>query len=406
MSDRHTFKDHVISSSERRWLDEASKPRFDARQAKVRLRGELPRDFFPEQLSERLYSGNEITPLGRWYLNPHDPLLSGMDQVIRAIKRRIEQDKNPRIITAADIASETGLTTDAAGRAFYAMSLLGHFFHTAKGPAVHGMAHAYDQIELTDQSSFDNYLYYEGLEDLLERFYRGGRGRALYGPHAALAPSAPKQATAPGSATDDAAKTRVDRILDRLRNHPVVAVAIVIGIIVIGLSQFVDALKALNPFTTSKAETSSTPSPAQAASASAEARRDACVDRLVSEFKATQPFAQNGGVSCAGAGPSTRGERNSAIVTYTAPPGFQIVGAAHVQERSNIDGGYGDIAYHEENGLVSQLSTPIHCKSENKMFGAGGSEQITLVGQIERIVQPEDTERFNTQCAAAETPSH
>jgi hypothetical protein len=331
MIHRYTFKDHLLSPSERRWLEETSKPHFDARQAKVRLRDELPRDFFPEQLSARLYSGNEITPLGRWYLNPHDPLLSGMDQAIRAIKRHIEQGRNPRIITAADIATETGLTADAAGHAFYAMSQLGHFFHTAKGPAVHGTAQAYDQIELTDQSSFDNYLYYEGLEDLLERFYRAGRGRALYGPHAALAPSAPKQAAAPGSPTEDAAKTRVDHILDRLRNHPVVAVVIVIGIIVIGLSQFVDALKALNPVTTSKAETSSTPSPAQAASSSADAKRNACVDRLVSNFKATQPFAQNGGVSCGGAGPSTRGKSSSAIVTYTAPPGFQIIGAAHVQ---------------------------------------------------------------------------
>lgn len=391
-----------MSPAERCWLEEAAKPDFQVQTAKVRLRKVLPRDFYPEQLDGRLYSSGHITPVGLWHLNSQHPRLTTLDKVIRAIKEQIDNERYPRVVSAGDIAQKAGLTSEAAGEAFYALGQIGHYFHTAKGSAVSG-GRSYDQIELTDQNSYDNYLHYDGMDDLLERFYLW-RGQNLYGPNRAIsAPvAAANGATSSGVPTASETRTRVDRMLTAIKNNRIIAIIIVIGVAIVGLGNVVDGAKKLFPFAPevsgSPPEGGEQPShdvhtPVQQALAHKE-----CVDRELANLKARQNFSQPGGVSCEGAGPSTRGVKRSTDVVYAAPPGFQIAVPVVPRETSNIDGAIGPVDYDEEGGVVTKVSIPISCRSEDKPFGSGASEQIVLEGTIERIVSSADMEAIKARC--------
>lgn len=396
---KHTFKVHPVSSTERFWLEEAAKPDFNVQDAKVRLRRVLPRDFFPEQIDGRLYAGGRITPVGLWHLNPEHPRLTAIDKTIRAIKEDIEAERSPRVVAAQAIAQKTRLPIMEVARAFHSLGEIGHYFHTAKGSAAGG-PDSYDQIDLTDQNSYDNYLHYEDLEDLLERFYLW-RGQHLYGRDRTL-PATTKQTleSALSSKPDSPApKTKVDRMLTKIMEHPLIAILVVIGIIIIAFGNVVDGAKKVlslapgnSKAASSKESTDSPVSPAKSAQDITD-----CIDQQIAKLKGAQPFTQAGGVKCEGAGPSAKGNSRSAQVLYTAPPGFQIVVPVVVQETSNIDGTKGSIEYFGENG-VNKVSVPISCRSEDKPFGAGASEQVVLQGTIERIVLPEDLVSTRAQC--------
>jgi predicted nucleotide-binding protein len=179
MASDYTFKKHQLTTTERLWLKEACTPGFSARAAKARLHGQLPMDFFPEKIDPRLYAFDRVTPIGLWHLDPQHPLLDAMDRTLRDIKTRILKDHALTTVTAAEVASTSGLTEQAVGQALRALGDNGHFYHTASS-FPKGGGDGFERIELSDDSSFDNYLRYEGIEDLLERFYTR-RGQALWG---------------------------------------------------------------------------------------------------------------------------------------------------------------------------------------------------------------------------------
>jgi hypothetical protein len=176
-SPRYTFLQHPLTPPQRLWLTTLARtPDLSSKSAKVQLYGQLPPDFSADQIDPRLYFSGRPTPIGLWVVDPVNPLFHAMDQTIRAVQQRILDDPNVVKITAAEISQQTHLTEAVVGAALYAVGLLGHFFTQAVGVGAHSLAHS--SIALTDETAYDEYLRYTGMEDLLERVYLQ-RGKGL-----------------------------------------------------------------------------------------------------------------------------------------------------------------------------------------------------------------------------------
>lgn len=172
-----TFKEHPLTEPERLWLTELAQfPNGSPKSAKVKLYEQLPPDFSSDHIDPRLYFGGRPTPIGLWHVDQTNPLFRAMDQTILEIQRRIRANPALTTVTAADIAAQTELSEAEIGEALFALGNLGHFFTQAQG--VTGNPRAYSNIHLTDDTSYDEYLRYTNLDELLERVYVA-RGRGL-----------------------------------------------------------------------------------------------------------------------------------------------------------------------------------------------------------------------------------
>ncbi len=165
---QHTFKNHPISEAEMKWLQEiAATPHFDTRIAKVKLWGVLPEDFDHKAIDRRILSDGLLTPLGRWYLNHHDPLLIATDKVASTIRQTILENPGIRELETKEIATKSGLARSLVSKSIGELGKLGQFYSGATSTNEHG----YLRIELATDSVYDEYLRFKGLEDLLERYY-------------------------------------------------------------------------------------------------------------------------------------------------------------------------------------------------------------------------------------------
>jgi hypothetical protein len=89
-------------------------------------------------------------------------------------------------ISAKEIASKSGLDENRVEIAFRNMSSLGHFYSSASGASE---AKGYSEIRLSEDNSYDAYLTFESLEDLMEEYYN--RPPASYSPSALISPDTP-----------------------------------------------------------------------------------------------------------------------------------------------------------------------------------------------------------------------
>jgi len=87
-------------------------------------------------------------------------------------QKQIESELFPKLVTVVELAKQTGLQANEVGEAVYLLGTIGHYYHFARS-SPGGNPRSHDQIELTDQNSYDAYLRYEGIDDLLERFFDG-----------------------------------------------------------------------------------------------------------------------------------------------------------------------------------------------------------------------------------------
>lgn len=173
----YAFQRHELTAAERSWIQESSAPDFSVRAAKVKLRTQLPRDFQPEDIDPRLYALNQATPIGLWHLDPDHPILKAIDATMRDIRKRILSQPTLTMFTVSEIAQTTGLPDRAIGEALSKLSNIGAFFDQATMSAD---GKTVERIELRSDTSYDNYLNYEDLDQLLENFYLL-RGQALRG---------------------------------------------------------------------------------------------------------------------------------------------------------------------------------------------------------------------------------
>lgn len=166
MSD-FSFKKHKLSEAERLWMDAVCIRGLAPKTAKVELRGKLPKDFNPEAIDRRIYVEKRLTPVGRWLLNPSDPIFSLADRAVRAILDMIVAKPDIETVAAPTLAAKLKITEEEAGRAMHLLGELGRFH----GSANSGAEGVYATVHLSGDTAYDPYLAYEGIEPLLETYY-------------------------------------------------------------------------------------------------------------------------------------------------------------------------------------------------------------------------------------------
>ena len=165
----YSYKLHQLSDAEKLWLHEAGRSTpFNPKIAKVNLFGKIPADFNPTAIDPRLYTYGKLTLIGRWYIEPKSSLFGAVDKVILAIRESILANPEVESFTAKDIAHQTDLDEGLVTRSLHEISQIGHFFSSASGPV---NSETITNIQLTGENSFDEYLRYKSLDELLERVY-------------------------------------------------------------------------------------------------------------------------------------------------------------------------------------------------------------------------------------------
>jgi len=165
-----SFKDHQLSDHEKLWLQEIySSEDFDPRVAKVKLRDKLPKEFDAKKIDERLLiNGKQLTIIGLWHADPNSAIFKHIEMVITAVRDLIIEKPGVEVVSAKEIALKTNLDEGDVEKAFWNFSSLGHFFSSASGSS---KAKGYSELRLSNDDSYDAYLNFESIEDLMEKFY-------------------------------------------------------------------------------------------------------------------------------------------------------------------------------------------------------------------------------------------
>ncbi len=174
---KYTLASHPLTADQETWLRaSAAQPELPPQNLRLKLRRELAPDFSPTDIDPRLYTSDQITPLGLWRVEPRHPRLLAVDRTIREVQRRLEVDPPPTRITAKELAEAIGEGPEVMGRALHDMGSLGSFFSTSTGSSL--SPNIWTEITLEGPRAYEDYLRYVNLEQLLERLYKS-RGSAL-----------------------------------------------------------------------------------------------------------------------------------------------------------------------------------------------------------------------------------
>jgi hypothetical protein len=171
MADKqYSYKEHKLSEHERLWLEEvaAAKDKFNVKAAKIKLKDQLPKDFDPNKIDHRLYSKRKLGIIGLKLVEPNNPLFHAMDKTIRTIRDMILKEKSGREkFTSKEISKVAGIDEELIGRALKKLSDLGQFWGSGGGTR-----EMITEIHLSGDNGYDEYLHYEGLDEILERYYK------------------------------------------------------------------------------------------------------------------------------------------------------------------------------------------------------------------------------------------
>lgn len=133
----------------------------------VELWEQIP-DFNYQAIDRRLMQfGVELTLLGILHIDPTTELFSETDQVIRFVKEKIHKEPKVEHVTAEEVSEELEVEEGRVSLIFSLMNHLGHFWNGAGGNANFP---GYTSITIKDEYVKREYLKYERLEPLLERF--------------------------------------------------------------------------------------------------------------------------------------------------------------------------------------------------------------------------------------------
>ncbi|UCE46707.1 MAG: hypothetical protein JSW47_13945 [Phycisphaerales bacterium] len=167
---QHSFKNHELAEHEKLWIQEIyNSESFDPRIAKVKLRDKLPKGFDPRKIDARLViNGKQLTLVGAWHADPNASIFKDIETVIVAITQLITKSPGVEVISAKEIAADTGLYEKDVEIAFGNLNWLGRFWSSATGSSE---AKGHSEIMLSNDDSYDAYLDFESVEDLMEERY-------------------------------------------------------------------------------------------------------------------------------------------------------------------------------------------------------------------------------------------
>jgi hypothetical protein len=140
----------------------------DPKVAKVRLKDHLSPGFSPNSIDSRIYRGNRVTLLGKRVLAPDHQDLKIADLVIRMIREQIIAEPGLDRVDSDSVAKQIGHSLEVVRESFQDIDELGvlgrlqdELFYTSS-PAV---------LLLGDVQTYDHYLYYDGLDDVLQHYF-------------------------------------------------------------------------------------------------------------------------------------------------------------------------------------------------------------------------------------------
>src|SRR6266850_3903408 len=141
--------------------------KVDPQEMVVELWQQIP-DFNYKAIDHRLMQfGVELTLLGILQIDPTTELFDETDRVIRFIKIKIQKEPKVERVTAEEVSEALELQEERVALIFSLMSHLGSFWNGAAGS---GNFPGYTSITINHESIKREYLKYERLEPLLERF--------------------------------------------------------------------------------------------------------------------------------------------------------------------------------------------------------------------------------------------
>lgn len=166
----NSFKNHKLEDYEKLWLQEVyNSEDFDPKVAKVKLRDKLPRKFDPKKIDDKLLiNGKILTLIGVWHAYPNSVIFKHIKTVILAVRDLIIKKPGIEVVSAKKIALSSKLDEKCVEIAFNNMGSLGDFYSSASGSSE---VKGYSEIKLSDDNSYDRYLNFESIEDLMEEYY-------------------------------------------------------------------------------------------------------------------------------------------------------------------------------------------------------------------------------------------
>lgn len=140
---------------------------------------------------------------------------------------------------------------------------------------------------------------------------------------------------------------------------------------------------------------------AQAAEGVRRTRIAECVSSALNRFQDRKTQDVRNQVRCEGAGAGGGGHTQTGVISYSAPPGYVIVGRPEVLDVHQSRGNQGALQFTQHGGTTTGASLPISCSSPSQMFGPGAWMGATLRSTIERPIQDSDRTRIEKECSAA-----
>jgi hypothetical protein len=162
------FEKHELTEAESLWLKEASQPGFRPKIARVALRDKLPRDFDPSRIDRRFYVDGSLTLLGRWRVDPGDPVFGELDRVIRSIRDLIFAQPETAEVSSEQIAEFVALDPTRVAKLMGMLAPLGRFYSSASGA---GDDQGLTKLFFVDDNVYLDFIQYEAIEKLLNRQY-------------------------------------------------------------------------------------------------------------------------------------------------------------------------------------------------------------------------------------------
>jgi hypothetical protein len=142
-----------------------------ARGLKVELRDKLPRDFHPSDIDTRLLrSEDKITLLGIGLLDPDSERVDKANRVLQSIRDFLLRSHEAKVIGLEPISNKTKLPEEEVAHMFKELSYLG-IFHDSGYNYGHGVD-GWLAINV-DERTFDSYLKYESIDQILDAFIEG-----------------------------------------------------------------------------------------------------------------------------------------------------------------------------------------------------------------------------------------
>ncbi|HEV7746013.1 MAG TPA: toll/interleukin-1 receptor domain-containing protein [Pyrinomonadaceae bacterium] len=146
----------------------------EVRSLKATLWGKIPKDFNPRLIDSRaLIQGVRLTLYGVYLIDPSASWIEETDKVIIAIRDHLLKNTKLREISSDQIAILTKLPKPVVEVVFGLVMDLGRFWSSASGNQTGG----YTQLGIDGEEYFDQYLQYESIEALLDKFIAEGAQR-------------------------------------------------------------------------------------------------------------------------------------------------------------------------------------------------------------------------------------